>query len=100
MTVFSGQILKAGHFLQPTARAIGHSVMAVLPQAWTDIVSPPACADRAGTFPLLAALRRLEHLADGAQTGFQRALHPGVCERSVLAGKVDATFRGDEMPMQ
>ena len=98
MTVFSGQILKAGHFLQPTARAIGHSVMAVLPRAWTDIVSPPACADRAGR-RRLCALRRLEHLADGAQTGFQRALHPGVCERSVLAGKVDATFRGDEMPM-
>src|SRR5258705_12688705 len=99
MTVFRGQILKAGHFVQPTERAIGQSVMAVLLRAWTDIVSPPACADRAGR-RRLCALRRLEHLAHGAQTGFQRALHPGVRERSVLAGEEDATFGGDEMPMQ
>jgi hypothetical protein len=33
-----------------------------------------------GRLALLRALRGLEHFADGAQTGFQRALHPGVRE--------------------
>src|SRR6185369_8725941 len=30
MTLLTGQIVKAGHFLQPMAKAMGHSVMSVL----------------------------------------------------------------------
>src|SRR6266540_1309497 len=32
MTVFNGQTAKAGHFLQPTATAMGHRVMNALPE--------------------------------------------------------------------
>jgi len=32
MSAFNGHTEKAGHFLQPTASAIGQSVMAILPQ--------------------------------------------------------------------
>src|SRR5437870_13767684 len=32
MTVFSGQTAKAGHFVQPTATAMGHRVMSILPE--------------------------------------------------------------------
>jgi hypothetical protein len=31
MTPFKGQTENAGHFLQPTAKAIGHNVMSLLP---------------------------------------------------------------------
>jgi hypothetical protein len=36
MTPFSGQTEKAGHFLQPTARAIGHNVIAQLLSSHSD----------------------------------------------------------------
>jgi hypothetical protein len=49
----------------------------------------PSAADALG------ALRRFEHFARRSQPRFERALHPRMHERSVLASEMDATLGRD-----